>query len=1126
MRRLGIALLFLVTSAHALPPHVPGELVVRFTHGRAASARSAVRARYGAQLSRALHHSPFELWRVDETTTSVAAIAHLISADAAVAYAEPNYLYTIHRTPNDLYFAEDLLWGLNNTGQFGGTVDADIDAPEAWDFTIGGDIIVGVVDSGVDYTHPDLAANMWRNPGEIPDDGIDNDGNGYVDDVVGIDTVNNTGDPLDDLGHGTHCAGTIAGVGNNTQGVVGVCWRARIMALKFIAGDGAGNAFGALACIEYAIHHGARVLNNSWGGGPYSQALQDMIALAEASNVLFCAAAGNGGRDGIGDNNDLTPDYPSSYPNSNVLAVAASDFRDALAVFSNYGSNSVDVAAPGVDIISTVPGNRYALYNGTSMATPHVCGAAALLLALNPRMTHIEVKNALMAAVDKIPAFAPKMQSGGRLNVFNALRGMHSVFFDQPAYFTHTPVTILLINTNLPGGSPVPVTLFSDAGDEETLLVWQHTPGNNLFTNTIPLVHGVAVPGNGVLEGVHGVQLFALAAGMSSTGMAGVSESLVITIATPPITVPYETNVYAVLGSNNGNVLVAMTVSNAATGQALPFGATNEWLAPALALSETTDRNVFWVTGSNAYGFADAAMVAVTRMGPANLTNHVAQASGAHQWPYASWADAATSVVAAVNTAPDGNLILVATGRYHGTELRVTRAVTVRGVDGPAQTILDAGYAHRCLSISTNALVEGLTLLQGAHRYGGGVHLAAGTARNCIIISNAAGVKGGGVYLESGGTLDQCVVADNMSVGDGGGVYVLQDGTVAASELRGNQALMNGGAAVLYRGGLVSRCRVLANRCEDNGGGIHVDSFSAPTGLVADTLLAGNVARKYGGGLSFYFGGDARSCTLVSNRSEILAGGGLYAYRGGAVRNSIIQFNNAGLGANWYAANGSIAFSSSCTTPHPGGISNIVADPLFTQDGAWQLLGASPCVDAADAAWLVNTLDCAGAPRVHGPASDMGAFEFAPAGLLCYFTCVTNVAEPDTPLAFAAQAWGTNLDTLVCAWDFDADGAIELITTNDMTAVHAYADPGVYGVRVDVNNAAGERSDYLRTAAVTIIPEPLWGVCVLGLALAGAQRRRTVCRRPPFIKGAGGFCICHRHTPHSSQACSQMNNDQ
>jgi len=372
----GLALLCCAALAAAAPPPcVPGQLIVKYKTAQTAPARAAVAARHAAYTRRSLLHGQFALWHLADTNITLQNAARIVSADPDIDYAEPNFIYSISRSPNDPLFADGSLWGLNNTGQFGGTVDADIDAPEAWDFTFGGDIIVGVVDSGVDYTHPDLAANMWRNPGEIPDDGIDNDGNGYVDDVFGIDTVNNTGDPYDELGHGTHCAGTIAGAGNNTQGVAGVCWRAQIMALKFIAGDGAGNAFGALACIEYAIHHGARVLNNSWGGGPYSQALQDMIALAEASNVLFCAAAGNGGRDGIGDNNDLTPDYPASYPNSNVLAVAASDRNDALAVFSNYGSNSVDVAAPGVDVVSTLPGNRYASYNGTSMATPHVCGA-------------------------------------------------------------------------------------------------------------------------------------------------------------------------------------------------------------------------------------------------------------------------------------------------------------------------------------------------------------------------------------------------------------------------------------------------------------------------------------------------------------------------------------------------------------------------------------------------------------------------------------------------------------------------------------------------------------------------------------------------------------------------------
>jgi len=1058
-------------AAATTPAFVPGELVVKYKAGRTNTARAGVRARYGAQLRRTLPYSKLELWQLSDTNTPVPVAASRVAADSSVEYAEPNFIYTLDRTPNDPLFGE--LWGLNNTGQFGGTIDADIDAPAAWDFSTGGDVIVGVVDSGVDYTHPDLVSNMWRNPGEIPDDGIDNDHNGYVDDVFGIDPVNGDSDPLDDYGHGTHCAGTIAGMGDNARGVAGVCWQARIMALKFIAGTGSGSSFDAITCIDYAIRMGARVLNNSWGGGPYSQALHDIIALAEASNVLFCAAAGNGGMDGIGDDNDLTPNYPSCYNISNVLAVAASDRNDALAVFSNYGSNSVDLAAPGVSILSCVPGNQYESWSGTSMATPQTCGAAALLLAFNPYLTVAEVKAALMNNVDPVPAFAPKMQTGGRLNVFNALRSIRGVFFDQRTYFTHATVAVLLVDTNLAGSASVPVTLWSDAGDLEPLVLPVHTPGSCLFTNTIRLEHGPAIPSNGVLEGVHGVQLRAAYPGLSVTGSAQVSEALAINILTPPTTVPYATNAYALVGANNGNVLVSMSVSNAATGSAQSFSATNAFQTPLLPLSDTTDRNVIWVTGSNAYGFTAAAMVAITRTGPAGLTNFVARATGAHQWPFATWASAATSVAAAVSAAPNGNLILVNSGVYRGVELIIERAVTVRGVAGAAQTVLDAGYAHRCLSLTTNALVEGLTLLHGTNRYGGGVHMTSGVLRDCAIVSNVAGIEGGGAYLLAGATLDHCRILGNTSVGDGGGAYIDQQGTLTDCDVRGNKAARSGGGVFLQRGGLVSRCRVSANRAEENGGGIQQDSFASPTGIVTDTLLAGNVARKYGGALSASYGSDVRNCTIVSNRAELLAGGGLYINRGGAVRNCIVQYNTASLGPNWYAANGSIAAGFTCITPDPGGVSNTVSNPLFTQDGAWHLLGASPCVDAANPAWLLNALDCAGAPRIYGTAPDMGAFEFAPAGLLGYFTAATNAAEPAVPIAFAAQAWGTNLAQLVCTWDFDADGTNDVVRTNDLAATHAYSDAGVYAVRVTLANAGGERSTYLRVAAVTIVPEPL-----------------------------------------------------
>ena len=342
-----------------------------------------------------------------------------------VEAVEPNYIVRTQVVPNDPRFGE--LWGLQNIGQTGGTGDADIDAPEAWDTVTGSSAVVtAVIDTGVDYTHPDLAANMWTNPGEIPGNGIDDDGNGYVDDVHGYDFYNNDANPFDDHGHGTHVAGTIAAVGDNGVGVAGVSWGARIMAVKFLGGpDGSGSISGAISSVLYAADMGARVMNNSWGGGGFSQALADAITAALEADALFVAAAGNDFS-----SNDTFPHYPSSYDVANVLAVAATDHLDSKASFSNYGAASVDLGAPGVSILSSVPASGapccsdpsgYRLLNGTSMATPHVSGAATLLLAQDPTRTAIGLKNLLMATVDPIPALAGITVTGGRLNVAAAV---------------------------------------------------------------------------------------------------------------------------------------------------------------------------------------------------------------------------------------------------------------------------------------------------------------------------------------------------------------------------------------------------------------------------------------------------------------------------------------------------------------------------------------------------------------------------------------------------------------------------------------------------------------------------------------------------------------------------------
>ena len=345
-----------------------------------------------------------------------------------IEYAEPNYRYTIDATiPNDPSFGN--LWGMNNAN------DHDIDASEAWDIDHDcTDVIVGVIDTGVDWTHPDLVDNIWQNLGEDadgddsvlvringvwqfdPDDlnGIDNDGNGYKDDFIGWDFANNDNNPMDDNGHGTHCAGTIGARGNNGIGVAGVCWEAKMMALKFLGQSGRGFTSDAAAALNYATAKGAKITNNSWGGSRYSVTLNNAIQHAQNSNALFVAAAGNAAQ-----NNDVTPTYPASYDRANIIAVASSTSSDVLSSFSNYGATSVDLAAPGSAIYSTTPPNSYGYMSGTSMAAPHVAGAAALLWC--PTTNHANVKDALLNNVDVLPSLAGTCVTGGRLNVHRSL---------------------------------------------------------------------------------------------------------------------------------------------------------------------------------------------------------------------------------------------------------------------------------------------------------------------------------------------------------------------------------------------------------------------------------------------------------------------------------------------------------------------------------------------------------------------------------------------------------------------------------------------------------------------------------------------------------------------------------
>lgn len=315
-------------------------------------------------------------------------------------------------TPGDPYYS--LLWGMRKPGPSAG----GIDAPHAWMVTTGSnDVVIAVIDTGVDRAHGDLQGNMWTNPGEIAGNGVDDDHNGLIDDVHGWDFGDNDSNPTDPRGHGTHVAGTIAARGNNAVGVSGVCWNARIMAVKFFPTSGPGFTSDAVKCVNYAATMGAKVSNNSWGGGAYSLALRDAIAQAGQAGSLFVASAGNEAWD-----NDVMLTYPSSYPLDSIVAVASTDEYERLSYFSNYGATTVDLAAPGSNVLSTEPGGSYAYRSGTSMAAPHVTGVVGLLLARNSKMTPAEMKQLLLFGTDSLPSLSGKVLTRGRLNASTTVR--------------------------------------------------------------------------------------------------------------------------------------------------------------------------------------------------------------------------------------------------------------------------------------------------------------------------------------------------------------------------------------------------------------------------------------------------------------------------------------------------------------------------------------------------------------------------------------------------------------------------------------------------------------------------------------------------------------------------------
>jgi len=411
---------------------IPGEYIVKIKDGKNLKLDSSLKIKKKVNESFVVVKASLN--------KSIQNVIQSLESNSAVEYAEPNYIWRVIKSidegsvstqslgrdlesPDDPYF--NTQWGLKNTGsnepnaKVPGKPGSDINALRAWAINKGSkQIKIAVIDTGIDYRHPELREQMWVNTRELRGTkGVDDDGNGYIDDIYGADFYNNDGDPMDGHGHGTHCAGVIGAVHNNQIGIAGVMSDVSLVAIKFLSDSGSGSTDQAIAAIEYAIKAEVDIISNSWGGGKYSEALKEVITKASDAGIIFVAAAGN-----KSDNTDEEPHYPSSYNIPNVVSVAALTAQNKIASFSNYGKNTVDIAAPGKKINSTVNNNRYKVYSGTSMAAPHVAGALGLLISQNGRMSHSEMMERLMGTAEPAPALRGKINAlSGSLNAYNLL---------------------------------------------------------------------------------------------------------------------------------------------------------------------------------------------------------------------------------------------------------------------------------------------------------------------------------------------------------------------------------------------------------------------------------------------------------------------------------------------------------------------------------------------------------------------------------------------------------------------------------------------------------------------------------------------------------------------------------
>ena len=914
------------------------------------------------------------------------------SRDPDVAYAELNHVYAPCAVPNDSVFPYQ--WSLDK-----------IDASQAWDLHTGDpETVVAVIDWGVDYDHRDLRGNMWVNDAEANGEtGVDDDENGYVDDVYGYDFSGGQGDPIDTTGngHGTHCAGIAAAQGNNLLLITGVCWDARVMALKFD-----GTETDAATAMYYAVANGADVTSNSYGGRNPEATVEQAIQYAHSQGVVMVAAAGNESSSSLF--------YPAAY--DHMIAVASTDTNDEKASHSNYGS-WVDIAAPGVGIYSLYPGGGLFNLSGTSMACPHVAGAAALLLSLHPTLTPDEVRDVLMDTADPI---APGICASGRLNLASAMaaaapaRGY--IRLDADAYACTDAISILLADSGLASGGTHSVTLASSGGDSETVILTETAPPVGVFTGTLSTAPGDVTIEDGTLQLSHGESITATyqddddGTGNPATATdTAAAECQGPVISNVQIDVPGSTPTVSFQTDENATAHVSC---GPACGGPYPIEGTDPQLAPTPAVElagvvPSTDY-FYIVEATDAVGNvtvddnAGQCYSFTTDDGPGDV--YVPS-----QYP---------TIQSGIDHSWDGGTVWVADGTYTGDGNRDIdfkgKAVTVRSENGPDNCTIDcqatAADPHRAFYFRNGE--ELTSVLQGfaitnAHapdddefyELGGAIFCMSSspTLMDCVLSNNAA-KYGGGIYNGSGSnpTITDCRFIGNGDF-DGAGIYNSDSSpTVTGCTFTGNSGRYGCGVknswgnprfvdcrfegnSSIYAGAgmtniassptlvgctfvantarygtamvnwsdsapLLVNCGFFGNTAEDGQGGGMYNDQCYPT--LVNCLFSGNSASEAGGGISCHTNSDVTlvNCTFAANSAP--SGAALVCDSYGQDDPSILQIANCILrnGGNevWNNDGSTVTITYSNVEGGWGGDGNIDADPLFVDaDGPDDVTGTA-----------------------------------------------------------------------------------------------------------------------------------------------------------------------------------------